>query len=58
VEDSGTVFQHVQDLKDDQLEHGARQGEVDAEDELNEVNDRNFFILPAPTIFRQNNICL
>ena len=27
-------LQHVHDLKDDQLEHGAGEGEVDAEDEL------------------------
>ncbi len=27
-------LQHVHDLKDDQLEHGAGKGEVDAEDEL------------------------
>ena len=36
VEDPGADLQNVQDLEDDQLEHGAREGEVDAEDELDE----------------------
>ncbi len=36
VEDPWADLQNVQDLKDDQLEHGAREGEVDAEDELDE----------------------
>ena len=36
VEDSRAVLQHVQDLEDDELEHGARESEVDAEDDLDE----------------------
>jgi hypothetical protein len=34
VEDSGADLQDVQDLEDDELEHGAGESEVDAENQL------------------------
>ena len=37
MKDPRTNFQHVNDLKDDELEHGARQGEVNTENELDKI---------------------
>ena len=62
MEDSTGRFKHVQNFEDDELEHGAGKGEVNAENELDKTVSKliifeEFFHEKDPADDEKNQLC-